>query len=77
MTNQITAVFGDRRYLRFRDLVTLGIVSNRGTLSHWVKHGRFPAGIKLAGPRGRTLVWSVAEIAEHLARRAAEQEGVT
>jgi predicted DNA-binding transcriptional regulator AlpA len=73
----ITSVFGDRRYLRFADLHRLGIVSNRATLDHWIKHRRFPAGIRIAGPRGRTLVWSVAEVAEHLAQRAAERQGAT
>ena len=71
----ITSVFGDRRYLRYADLQRLGVVSNRGTLAYWIKHGQFPAGIRLAGPRGRTLVWSAAEIAEHLERAAERQHG--
>ena len=70
----ITSVFGDRRYLRYSDLQRLGVVSNRATLSYWIRNGQFPAGIRIAGPRGRTLVWSVAEIAEHLAERAAERD---
>jgi predicted DNA-binding transcriptional regulator AlpA len=73
----ITSVFGDRRFLRYADLQRLGVVSNRGTLAYWIKHGQFPAGIKIAGPRGRTLVWDVGEVSAVLAQRAAEREGIT
>jgi hypothetical protein len=44
-----------RRYLRYADLVALGIVGNRGSLALWIRKGQFPAGIKIAGPYGRTL----------------------
>jgi predicted DNA-binding transcriptional regulator AlpA len=63
-----------RRFLRVNELIAIGVVCNRQTLSDWVKHGLFPAGIRIAGPRGRTLVWSAIEVAEHLAQRAAERQ---
>ncbi len=54
------------RYLRFRDLVDLGIVSNWTTLGRWIRDGKFPAGVWL-GPRSRA--WPEQEIANWMANR--------
>jgi hypothetical protein len=67
-------LYTGRRYLRFSELRSLGIVSNRATLKLWIDRGVFPAGIKLAGPRGRTLLWRADEVAQALADRTAERE---
>ena len=52
--------------LRFADLVALGIVSNRATLSNWVRKRGFPSG-QLTGPNSRT--WGQAEVEAWIARR--------
>ena len=59
------------KYLRFSDLVDRGIVTNRVTLSRWVKLHNFPAGI-LLGPN--TRAWDEKSISDWLATRAAERE---
>jgi hypothetical protein len=41
------------RRLRFRDLVTLGIVKNRATLRNRIRNNNFPPG-ELTGPNERT-----------------------
>jgi predicted DNA-binding transcriptional regulator AlpA len=66
--------YSGRRYLRFRELQQLGIVTNRATLKLWIDSGAFPAGIKLAGPRGKTLLWRADEVARVIAERTAERE---
>jgi len=63
-----------RRYLRYAELEALGLVDNRASLKVWMDRGAFPRGIKIPGPVGKTLVWSAAEIARHLAQRVAERE---
>jgi predicted DNA-binding transcriptional regulator AlpA len=63
-----------RRYLRYVELEALGLVDNRATLKLWMDAGAFPRGIKIAGPSGRTLVWSVPEIVQVLAERVAERD---
>ena len=45
--------------LRYRDLVALGIINNRATLSNWIRDRGFPLG-QLTGPNTRT--WSESEI---------------
>ena len=40
------------KFLRYRDLVRMGIVTNRMTLSRWIDFYGFPAGI-LLGPNTR------------------------
>ncbi len=42
-----------RKRLRFRDLVALGIVTNRVTLGNWIRDRGFPSG-QLTGPNSRT-----------------------
>jgi hypothetical protein len=59
-----------RRYLRYAELEQLGLVDNRATLKLWMDAGAFPRGIRIAGPYGRTLVWSVPEVVQVLAERA-------
>jgi hypothetical protein len=54
--------------------VSIGVVGNRATLKSWVDAGAFPRGIKIAGPHGRTLVWSVDEVVSVLAERVAERD---
>jgi hypothetical protein len=66
--------FRGRRYLRYADLHSLGLVSNRDSLKDWVDRGAFPAGVKIAGNYGTTLLWSAAEVAEHIANCFAERE---
>jgi hypothetical protein len=68
--------FAGRRYLRYADLKELGIVENRGTLKVWIERGAFPPGIRIAGPSGRTLVWSAAEVAGVIAERANERQPI-
>ena len=65
--------FAGRRYLRYGELELLGIVGNRATLKLWIDAGAFPPGIRIAGPYGRTLVWSVPEVVQVLADRADER----
>jgi hypothetical protein len=65
--------FAGRRYLRYAELVDLGVVNNRTTLEIWMARGGFPRGIRIAGPYGRTLLWSVPEVVKTLAARAAER----
>ena len=48
-----------RKKLRYVDLVELGIVGNRATLSNWIRDRGFPAGA-LIGPNSR--VWDEGEI---------------
>jgi predicted DNA-binding transcriptional regulator AlpA len=42
-----------RRRLRYKDLLTLGIVKNRPTLRNWIRDRGFPPG-QLTGPNSRT-----------------------
>jgi hypothetical protein len=65
--------FRGRRYLRYAELRSLGLISNRATLRLWTERGAFPAGIRLPGPYGTTLVWSAAEVATVLAERFAKR----
>jgi predicted DNA-binding transcriptional regulator AlpA len=47
------------RRLRCRDLVALGIVTNRVTLGNWIRDRGFPPG-QLTGPNSRT--WTEDEV---------------
>jgi hypothetical protein len=66
--------YAGRRYVRYVDLVRLGLVGNRRTLRTWIELGVFPGGIRLPSKHGTTLVWSTAEIAQTLADRHAERD---
>jgi predicted DNA-binding transcriptional regulator AlpA len=63
-----------RRYLTFGELKSLGLVTNRASLRTWIERGVFPAGIKIAGPFGRSLRWRTDEIVKVLAARTAERD---
>jgi predicted DNA-binding transcriptional regulator AlpA len=54
------------RFLRFRDLVALGVVRNWPTLLRWVEKEQFPAG-RWLGPNSR--MWTADEVAAWLAAR--------
>jgi predicted DNA-binding transcriptional regulator AlpA len=49
------------KYLRYADLVTLGIVRNRSTLDNWIRLRGFPPG-RLVG--GTTRLWTEREVLE-------------
>ena len=63
-----------RRYISFAELIALGVVDNRATLTLWVEAGVFPRPIKLAGPTGKSLRWVAIEIAQLIATRCAERD---
>jgi hypothetical protein len=65
--------YAGRRYLRYAELVDIGVINNRGTLKNMIKRGEFPAGIRNGGPSGRCLCWDVTEIVPVLIARAAER----
>lgn len=44
-----------QRRLRFRDLLSLGIVQNRVTLTNWIRKRGFPSG-QLTGPEYSDVV---------------------
>jgi predicted DNA-binding transcriptional regulator AlpA len=46
------------KYLRFKDLVALGIVNNWATLCNWIEKEGFPPGFKI----GNTRLWLLSEI---------------
>jgi hypothetical protein len=52
--------------LRFHDLQKRKIVNNWATLSRWIQHEGFPAGIK---PGPNTRAWDEASIDQWLASR--------
>jgi predicted DNA-binding transcriptional regulator AlpA len=62
--------FEGRRYLRYFELVELGIVSNRGTLKNLIDRGVLPAPVRLGG---RTMLFDTAELAAALRQQAAER----
>jgi hypothetical protein len=68
--------FLGRRYLRYAELVQLGLVDNRATLTLWMERGAFPRGLKIPGPYGKTLVWSAVELARLLAQRMRERDNI-
>jgi predicted DNA-binding transcriptional regulator AlpA len=63
-----------RPYVRFAELIDLGVVDNRATLALWIEAGAFPRPIKLAGPTGKSLRWVAVEIARLIATRCAERD---
>jgi hypothetical protein len=63
-----------RRYLRYAELESLGLVDNRGSLKNWMDAGAFPRGIRIPGRNGKTLVWHATEVARHIAQRVAERD---
>jgi predicted DNA-binding transcriptional regulator AlpA len=58
-----------RKRLRYRDLLTLGVVNNRVTLQNWIRDRGFPPG-QLTGPNSRT--WSEAEVQAWIDSRPTE-----
>ena len=62
-----------RKRLRYADLLELGIVTNRVTLSNWIRHRDFPTG-QLTGPNSRT--WDEGEVTRWLANRPTAQKPV-
>jgi predicted DNA-binding transcriptional regulator AlpA len=48
-----------RKRLRYADLVELGLIHNRATLSNWIRDRGFPPG-QLTGPNTRT--WDEGEV---------------
>jgi predicted DNA-binding transcriptional regulator AlpA len=63
--------FAGRRFLRYRELVELGIVANRQTLQNLIERGALPAPLRLGG---RTMLFDINELADALsAARAAGQ----
>jgi predicted DNA-binding transcriptional regulator AlpA len=63
-----------RRYISFAELIGLGVVDNRATLSLWIEAGTFPRPIKLAGPTGKSLRWVAVAVARLIATRCAERD---
>jgi predicted DNA-binding transcriptional regulator AlpA len=59
------------RLLRFDDLVALGVVSNRMTLSRWIENNKFPSGI-LLGPN--SLAWRESDVHAWIESRAVDAE---
>jgi hypothetical protein len=59
--------FSGRRFLRYAELESLGVIDNRATLALWVSRGAFPAPLRIPGRFGKTLVWLVPEVVRHLA----------
>jgi predicted DNA-binding transcriptional regulator AlpA len=64
-----------RRYLKYSEIVDLGLADNRAVLQKWMAAGVFPRCLKLAGPRGRSLRWLASEVAALIAERVAERDG--
>jgi predicted DNA-binding transcriptional regulator AlpA len=60
--------FEGRRYLRYFELVELGIVTNRGTLKNLIDRGAIPPPVRLGG---RTMLFDTAELVAALGQRAA------
>jgi len=63
-----------RRYLRYAELVALGLIDNRASLKFWMDAGVFPRSIKISGPTGKTLVWLAVEVARLVAQRIRERD---
>jgi predicted DNA-binding transcriptional regulator AlpA len=59
------------RYLRFRDLVAAGLISNWPTLLRWIEDEGFPPGRYLAP---NTRAWTTTEIEAWLASRPLAQK---
>jgi predicted DNA-binding transcriptional regulator AlpA len=66
--------YAGRRFLRYRELEELGLVDNRATLDLWIAKKAFPAGLKIPGPYGKTLVWHVPEVVRLIAQRLSERD---
>jgi hypothetical protein len=66
-------VFFGRRYLRYRDLVSIGLFGNRMSLWRSVRAGRFPAPIYNTA---HCPLWDTLEIAVMLRQRAAERPSI-
>jgi hypothetical protein len=63
-------VFFGRRFLRYRDLVAIGLINNRMTLWRSVRAGRFPPPIYNTP---HCPLWDAVELAGMLRQRAAER----
>jgi predicted DNA-binding transcriptional regulator AlpA len=62
--------FHGRKYLRYNELVAIGLVTNRPTLKLLIARGLFPAPLKLSP---RLHLWDVAEIGALVERLRAER----
>jgi predicted DNA-binding transcriptional regulator AlpA len=62
--------FFERRFLRSKDLIRLGLVPNQIQLWRWVKSGQFPAPLRLTS---RIMLWDSVEIAALIDRLGAER----
>jgi predicted DNA-binding transcriptional regulator AlpA len=63
-----------RRFLRVAELIEIGLIPNRQTLSAWIAEGRFPRPMYI----GRRIpLFPVSEIVATLAQRAAERGQAT
>jgi len=62
--------FYGRRYLRFAELVEIGLATNRPTLNALIARGLFPPPLRISA---RLLLWDVEEIAALLEQRRAER----
>jgi predicted DNA-binding transcriptional regulator AlpA len=62
--------FHGRQYLRYNELVEIGLVTNRPTLKLLIARGLFPPPLKLSP---RMLLWDVAEIAAVVERLRGER----
>lgn len=58
------------KFLRFADLVALGIVRNRVTLGRWIRDQGFPEGVML-GPNSRA--WSETSVLDWIEKRRSAQ----
>lgn len=61
------------RYIRYDELKRRGIVSNRSTLSRWIRQGLFPRPVRL-GPG--TVAWPETAVSEWEASRPVVREAV-
>jgi predicted DNA-binding transcriptional regulator AlpA len=59
------------RLLNYRDLVAMGVVGNRQTLSRWTRLGTFPAGFHTV--EGGARRWTEESVAQWLSTRPAAE----
>jgi predicted DNA-binding transcriptional regulator AlpA len=71
-SNRPVPCFYGRRFLRFRELVEVGLVNNRPHLNNLIRAGLFPRPIYLSP---RRPLWDAEELAALLERRKADRDG--
>jgi predicted DNA-binding transcriptional regulator AlpA len=69
-TRFLGPAYAGRQFLRYADIVALGIVNNRTTLNNWIAAGKFPEPIHLQSRTGSTLVWAADAVAAFLAAKS-------